>query len=129
VVANAEDLARAYSEDSTGAAKRFGGREIMVRGEFLRIVPDGYGSIDVRLKTSNPEFPLGVDVASASVDDAKLLRPGQEVAVSCRRVAGSGNDPWLQDCAIQSAADIGSTPPVPAPPSAPAPPAAPGGRP
>jgi hypothetical protein len=123
VVTNAEELARAYSEDPAGAAKRFGGREIMVSGEFLRIVPDGYGSIDVRLKSSNPDFPLGVDVAGASVDDAKLLRPGQQVAVSCRRVAGSGNDPWLQDCAIQPTADTSAAPAAPAPPSAPAPPA------
>jgi hypothetical protein len=128
VVTNADNLARAYSQDPTRAQKKFGGREIMVIGEFLRIVPDGYGSIDMRLKTVNPNFPLGVDVANASVDDAKLLRPGQQVTVSCRRVAGSGNDRWLQDCAIQRGLDVHAG--LPAPPSPPAsptssPPAAP----
>jgi hypothetical protein len=122
VVTNAEELASAYAEDSAAAEKRFGRREIMVSGEFLRIVPDGYGSIDMRLKTSNPDFPLGIDVVNDSVDDAKLLRPGQQVTVSCRRVAGSGNDPWLQDCAIQPGGD---SPVAPASATSPAPPAPP----
>ena len=42
---------------------RFADREMVVTGEFLRIVPDGYGSLDMRLKTSNPEAPLGIDLA------------------------------------------------------------------
>ena len=117
VVTNAEDLARAYAANPAAAEKRFGGREIQVSGEFLRIVPDGYGSIDMRLKTSNPDAPLGVDVTNDSVDDAKALRPGQEVTVSCRRVAGSDNDRWLQDCAIQPGGDAAAPPsPLPPPP-------------
>ena len=117
VVTTAEELVRAYAANPAAAEERFDGREIMVSGQFLRIVPDGYGSIDMRLKTSNPDAPLGVDVAAASVDDAKLLRPGQEVTVSCRRVAGSANDRWLQDCAIQP----GGATSVPLPPSPPPP--------
>jgi hypothetical protein len=92
----------------------------MVSGEFLRIVPDGYGSTDMRLKTSNPDSPLGVDLADAAVADAKLLRPGQEVTVSCRSMAGSGDDRWLQNCAIQPE---GGDNAAPAPPPAPSPPA------
>jgi hypothetical protein len=108
VVTSAEALARAYTQDPAAAARRFDEREIMVSGEFLRIVPDGYGSIDIRLKAADPNFPLGVDVVSASVDDAKRLRPGQQVTVSCRSVAGSGNDRWLKDCAIQPTSDEGA---------------------
>jgi len=118
VVTDAEDLVRAYAADPAAAEKKFGGREIMVSGEFLRIVPDGYGSIDMRLKSPNPDFPLGVDVADASVDDAKQLRPGQPVTVSCRGMAGSGNDRWLRECAIQPQGDTAP----PAPPSPPPPP-------
>lgn len=121
VVTDAVELSRAYAADSAAAEKRFGGREIMVSGEFLRIVPDGYGSIDMRLKAASPDFPLGVDVANASVDDAKRVQPGQEVTVSCRRVAGSGNDRWLQDCAIQTEGDSHDVPAPPAKPSPPAP--------
>ena len=109
MVTDAEQIYRAYHEDPDGAAKRFGGREMMVTGEFLRIVPDGYGSTDLRLKTSNPDSPLGVDLADAAVADAGLLRPGQQVTVSCRSMAGSGDDRWLQNCAIQP--EDGATPP------------------
>lgn len=120
VVTTAEDLVRAYADDPHAAAKRFDGREIQVSGEFLRIVPDGYGSIDMRLKTPNPDAPLGVDVTNDSVDDAKRLVPGQQVTVSCRGVAGSGNDRWLQDCAVQSGEPTPpSAPPAPPAPSAP----------
>jgi hypothetical protein len=123
VVTDAVDLTRAYAADSATAEKKFGGREIAVTGQFLRIVPDGYGSIDMRLKGANPDFPLGVDVVNASVDDAKRLEPGQEVTVSCRQVAGSGNDRWLRDCAIQAEGDEAG----PAPPAKPPPrPASPG---
>jgi hypothetical protein len=121
IVTDAEQIYRAYHEDADGAAKRFGGRELMVSGEFLRIVPDGYGSIDMRLKTSNPDSPLGVDLASEAIEDAKQLRPGQQVTVSCRAMAGSGDDRWLQNCAIQPEAGG----PAPAPPSSIAPPAPP----
>jgi hypothetical protein len=130
VVTNADTLYRAYRDDPDSAAKRFRGREITVNGEFLRIVPDGYGSIDMRLKTSNPDQPLGVDLVNESVDDSKLLRPGQQVTVSCRRVSHTGDEHWLQDCAIQpgdagsaptpSAASAPSiTPPAPPPPTRP----------
>jgi hypothetical protein len=122
IVTDAEQIYRAYHEDPDGAARRFGGREMMVSGEFLRIVPDGYGSIDMRLKTSNPDSPLGVDLASEAIDDAKELRPGQQVTVSCRSMAGSGDDRWLQNCAIQPEGGKGAAPPSsvapPAPPSA-----------
>jgi hypothetical protein len=126
VVTNAEELVRAYAQDPAAAAKRFDGREIVVSGKFLRIVPDGYGSIDMRLKAPNPDAPLGVDLAGASVEDAKRLRPGQEVTVSCRAVAGSNNDRWLQDCAIQPTDGQTAAPSPPAPPPQPAPPAPPG---
>ena len=118
MVTDAEQIYRAYHDDPDGAAKRFSGREMMVSGEFLRIVPDGYGSIDMRLKTSNPDSPLGVDLADEAVADAKLLRPGQQVTVSCRSMAGSGDDRWLQNCAIQPEAGDGA---APAPPPAPSP--------
>jgi hypothetical protein len=118
MVTDAEQIYRAYHDDPDSAAKRFGGRELMVSGEFLRIVPDGYGSTDMRLKTSNPDSPLGVDLADAAVADAKLLRPGQEVTVSCRSLAGSGDDRWLQNCAIQPE---GGDAAAPAPPPAPSP--------
>ena len=96
---------RAYHDDPDGAAKRFGGRELMVTGEFLRIVPDGYGSTDLRLKTSNPDSPLGVDLADAAIADAKQLRPGQQVTVSCRAMAGISEIPWpspTSSCTVSS---------------------------
>jgi hypothetical protein len=124
VVTDAEQIYRAYHDDPDGAARRFGGREMMVSGEFLRIVPDGYGSIDMRLKTSNPDSPLGADLADAAVADAKQLRPGQQVTVSCRGMAGSGDDRWLQNCAIQPEGGGDATAPSSvAPPAAPSAPA------
>jgi len=124
VVTDAEQIYRAYRADPDAAAKRFGGRELMVTGEFLRIVPDGYGSIDMRLRTPNPDAPLGVDLANAAIEDAKQLRPGQQVTVSCQRMAGSGDDRWLQNCAIQPEDGAGAAPPSsvasPPPPSPPA---------
>jgi hypothetical protein len=117
MVTGADQIYRAYHADADAAAKRFSGREMMVTGEFLRIVPDGYGSIDMRLKTSNPDSPLGVDLANAAVEDAKKLRPGQQVTVSCQRMAGSGDDRWLQNCAIQP--EDGAAPPAPTAPPAP----------
>ena len=129
VVTTANDVARAYSEDAGAAEKKFGGREIQVSGEFLRLVPDGYGSLDMRLKTANPDFPLGADLVDASIDDAKKLQPGQQVTVSCRQVAGAGNDRWLQQCAIQSTGSALPAPPTaptgPTPPPAPSAPPAP----
>jgi len=92
-------------------------------------VPDGYGSIDMRLKTSHPDLPLGIDLDSHSVDAATKLQPGQMVTVSCSRVAGTGDDPWLQDCVLQPTAPAAEAPPAEVgPPGAPAPPASPAGR-
>ena len=59
-VVGAEQLYQAYQSDPGDADRRFGGREIVVSGAFVRTVPDGYGSIDMRLKTANPDAPLGV---------------------------------------------------------------------
>jgi len=84
-------------------------------------VRDGYGSIDMRLKTMQPDFPLGADLVDAAVEDARQLRPGQQVTVSCRNVAGAGNDRWLQQCAIQQTGNTAPSAP-PAAPTAPAPP-------
>ena len=96
---------------------------MIVTGEFVRTVPDGYGSIDMRLKTNHPDLPLGIDVDGHSVDAATKLQPGQTVTVSCRAVAGTGDDPWLSDCVIQPLAR--DAPGSPAAPTAPAAPAAP----
>lgn len=122
VSVGAQQLYQAYHDDPEAAEKRFGGREIVVSGEFLRTVPDGYGSIDMRLKTSNPNVPLGVDLDRASVEEATTLEQGQNVTVSCRRVARTGDEHWLQDCLIQPpAAGAGN---APSPAAAPATPAA-----
>jgi hypothetical protein len=123
VTIEADQLYQAYRDDPDGAAKRFGGREIVVSGEFIRIVPDGWGSLDLRLKTSNPEKPLGIDVTQLALDDAKKLRPGQRVTVSCQHMGSGGDMLWVQDCAIQATgpADAGQPPPPtpPAPPTSP----------
>ena len=123
VTIEAEQLYQAYRDDPALAAKRFDGREMMVSGEFLRIVPDGYGSLDLRLKTSNPEEPLGIDVAQLAIEDAKQLRPGQRVTVSCQQMGSGGEVLWVRECAIQPVAE-GSA--APAPPESPPPPPAPG---
>jgi hypothetical protein len=116
VTIEAEQLYQAYRDDPKAAARRFGGREMMVSGEFVRIVPDGYGSLDLRLKTSNPEAQLGIDVAQLALEDAKQLRPGQRVTVSCQEM-GSGDDVlWVRECAIQPTGDDGAAPSPPAPP-------------
>jgi hypothetical protein len=120
VTIGAEQLYRAYRDDPDSAAKRFDGREIVVNGAFVRTVPDGYGSIDMRLKTANPEAPLGVDLDGVSVDGATQLKPGQNVTVSCHRVARTGDERWLQDCVIQppaegTAATAPAAPPPPGP--------------
>ena len=121
VTIGAQQIYQAYAADPALAEKRFAGREMVVSGEFVRTVPDGYGSIDMRLKTSNPDAPLGVDLNGDSVGAATKLEPGQRVTVSCRRIAGSGNDHWLQDCLLQPPSERDS-----ASPSPPAPPAPPG---
>ena len=122
VTIGAAQLFEAYHGDSRAADRRFGDREMVVNGEFVRTVPDGYGSIDMRLKTDHPEIPLGIDLDGVSVDAATKLEPGQAVTVSCRRVAGSGDDPWLQDCVIQPPAPAGSAPASPPTPPASTPP-------
>ena len=48
VTIEADQLHRAYRDDPAEAAERFDGREMVVSGEVLRIVPDGYGSLDLR---------------------------------------------------------------------------------
>ena len=121
-VVEAQQVVDAYREDEEAAAKRFDGREMVVSGEFLRIVPDGFGSLDMRLKSSNPDHPLGVDLAGLAIDDAKKLKVGQRVTVSCQGMGGGGADPWLRECAITPAADSSAAPAVPAPPAPPAPP-------
>lgn len=121
VTIGAPELFEAYHTDSDAADRRFGGRQMVVTGEFVRTVPDGYGSIDMRLKTNHPDTPLGIDLDSHSVDEATRLDPGQVVTVSCQRVAGTGDDPWLQDCVIQPSAPAETAPAAPPPsPKAPA---------
>jgi hypothetical protein len=123
VTIGAAQLFEAYHADSHAADRRFRGREMVVTGEFVRTVPDGYGSIDMRLKTDHPDFLLGIDLDSHSVDAATRLQPGETVTVSCRRVAGMGDDPWLQDCVIQPEGNAVAGPAAPPPPSAPSAPA------
>jgi hypothetical protein len=112
VTIEADQLHQAYRDDPGGAAERYDNREMVVSGEFLRIVPDGYGSLDLRLKTSNSEDPLGIDVTQLAIEDAKLLRPGQRVTVSCQRMGSGADEIWVQDCAIQLTGDV--APPSPA---------------
>jgi hypothetical protein len=123
VVIDAQQVYDAYRDDAHAAARRFRGREMVVSGEFVRIVPDGQGNPDLRLKTSDPEAPLGVDLAPISYEAAARLKPGQLVTVGCQRITGSGDDRWLQNCAIQNVA--GGQPAAPAPSPAAAPPSPP----
>ena len=131
ITIGAPELFEAYHTDSDAANRRFGGHQMVVTGQFVRTVPDGYGSIDMRLKTNHPDLPLGIDLDDHSVDAATKLEPGQTVTVSCQKVAGTGDDPWLQDCVIQPPAvsanagpgenaGAGSSGP-PAPPAPPSP--------
>ena len=115
VTIEADQLHRAYRDDPAEAAERFDGREMVVSGEFLRIVPDGYGSLDLRLKTSNPEEPLGIDITQLAIEDAKQLRPGQRVTVSCQHMGSGGDELWVQDCAIQSGGDVALPSSAPSP--------------
>ena len=124
-IVEAQQVYDAYHEDDASADKRFGGREMVVSGEFLRIVPDGYGSLDMRLKTSNPDIPVGVDLAGVAIEDAKKLQPGQRVTVSCQGMGGGGDNPWLRDCAIQPTPNAPGVQAVPEPPAAPPPPTPP----
>jgi hypothetical protein len=79
----------------------------------------------MRLKTNHPDIPLGIDLDGHSVDAATKLEPGQTVTVSCRRVAGSGDDPWLADCVLQPPATAAEASAAPSPPVAPTAPTAP----
>ena len=106
VTIEAEELHRAYRDDPGGAAALYDNREMEVSGEFLRIVPDGYGSLDLRLKTSDPDDPLGIDVTQLAIEDAKQLRPGQRVTVSCQHMGSGADEIWVQDCAIQPTDDV-----------------------
>ena len=117
VTIEADRLHRAYRDDPDEAAERFDGREMVVSGEFLRIVPDGYGSLDLRLRTSDPDEPLGVDVAQLAIEDAKQLLPGQRVTVSCQQMGTGGDELWVQDCAIQRVGDAAVQPPTTPPPA------------
>jgi hypothetical protein len=125
VTIEADELYEAYRDNPEGSAERFGGREMVVSGEFLRIVPDGYGSLDLRLKTSNPEAQVGVDLAQLAIEDGKKLVPGQRVTVSCQQMGSGGDELWVQDCAIQPMAETDAAPAPASAPTAPAPPAAP----
>jgi hypothetical protein len=123
VVIDAQQVYDAYRDDAHAAARRFRDREMVVSGEFVRIVPDGQGNPDLRLKTSDPDAPLGVDLAAISYEPAARLKPGQRVTVSCQRITGSGDDRWLQNCAIQNAAGGQPAAPASSPaPTAPSPP-------
>jgi hypothetical protein len=120
VTIEAEALQQAYEDEPDAAEERFGGREMVVSGEFLRIVPDGYGSLDLRLKTSDPDKQLGIDVANLAIEDAKKLVPGQRVTVSCQGMGSGADELWVRECAIQPGVE-----PLPTPPEAPEPPEAP----
>jgi hypothetical protein len=85
----------------------------VVTGEFVRVVPDGNGNPDLRLKTSNPAAPLGADLIQVSHEEAAQLRPGQTVTVSCQRMAGNQRERWLQNCSIESVAEAHPAPSAP----------------
>ena len=114
-VVKAEEVFQAYRRDARAADRQFRRREMVVTGEFLRITPDGQGDPDLRLKTTDPEAPLGIDLIRASHEQAMQLRPGQTVTVSCQRVNRTGEERWLQNCAIQTVEGSGAA----ASPSAP----------
>jgi hypothetical protein len=112
VTIEAQQLYDAYRQNDRAANRRYRNREMVVSGEFVRIVPDGNGEPDLRLKTSDPERPLGADLFQVSHDAATRLRPGQRVTVSCRRMAGSREERWLQNCSIQAGAGSEAAPPA-----------------
>jgi hypothetical protein len=131
VVIDAAQIYDAYRDDEHAADERFRGREMVVSGEFVRIVPDGQGNPDLRFKTENPEAPLGADLVPVSYNESARLRPGQRVTVSCQRITGSSDDRWLQNCAIQSvgegsASSSASPSPSPSPSASPSPSPSPG---
>ena len=126
VTIEADELYRAYRDTPEAAADRFGGREMVVSGEFVRIVPDGYGSLDLRLKTSDPDAQVGVDLAQLAIEDGKKLVPGQRVTVSCQGMGEGADELWVRECAVQPMAETIAPSVPPSVPTAPNPPAAPG---
>ena len=110
VTIEADDLYKAYRDNPESAEERFEDREMVVSGEFLRIVPDGYGSLDLRLATSNPDAQVGVDLAQIAIEDGKALRPGQRVTVSCQGMGDGDDIVWVRDCAIQPNEDTVAAP-------------------
>ena len=109
VTIEADALFEAFRNDPDEAEDRFEDREMVVTGEFVRIVPDGYGSLDLRLATSDPNAQLGIDLADLAVEDGKKLVPGQRVTVSCQSMGSGGDELWVRDCAIQPNAGDGDT--------------------
>jgi hypothetical protein len=114
VSVQADQLFRAYRDNAHAADRRYGRREIVATGEFLRIAPDGSGDPDLRLKTSDPDAPLGIDLIRASQGQATELKPGQTVTVSCERVDRTGDERWLRNCAIQEVRGPGAAQSPPA---------------
>jgi len=110
LVIEAEQIYAAFRDDAEAADERFDDREMVVSGEFLRIVPDSGGNPDLRFRTSNPGGPLGADLAPISHEAAARLRPGQRVTVNCQRMAGYGNAHWLQNCSIETPPEGSATP-------------------
>lgn len=127
-VADAQQIFQAYEDDEGKAEEKFGGRPMVVTGEFVRVVHDGQGHPDIRLKTSDPERPLGADLAGESYDASAELQPGQKVTLSCEGMAGGGDDRWLRSCTIQEAALAPVAPTAPASPAAPPAPPPPNGN-
>jgi ribosomal protein L40E len=106
----AQPLFEAYRDDADEAEDRFEDRYLVVTGEFVRVVPDNEGDPDLRLRTSDPELPLGVDLIGSSHREAARLRPGQRVTVSCERVVRGPEDNWLQNCSIETVAEGSEAP-------------------
>ena len=104
-VIEARQLGEEYRADFEAADERYRNREMVVSGEFVRIVPDGQGHPDLRLATSEPAAPWGADLIPIAHEAATRLRPGQRVTVSCQRMAGSRQDRWLQNCALATEAE------------------------
>ena len=120
-VVQAQQLFDAYRDDPRAADKLYRRREMVVTGQFVRIAPDGRGDPDLRLATSDPQAPLGIDLIRASHEQATQLRPGQTITVSCERVDRTRDERWLRNCAIQTVKETEATAPAPAPASVPTP--------
>lgn len=120
-VVDAEEFFQSYRRNAHAANKEFRHREMLVTGEFVRIAPDGNGDPDLRLKTSDPATPLGIDLIRASHQQATQLRAGQTVTVSCEGVGRTGEERWLRNCAIQTVRDGAASASPPSPAVAPSP--------